>query len=201
MGVLFIMRKIKNNKGFTLIELLAVIVILGIILAIAIPVVNGFIERGRQAAFVSDVRTFETSIQLSALSRREEAPNRNPINPGRMTDEQWNEYTREFLEEFIDGEWPTTTPWGGYYAFRAYPANWESLRRWRSIDDSNRPISDLVGTEEFEMVMIRFVNPRDEEGFNRAVEALKDSPFSRKVYRFGDEFNIGIPVVYQTQDN
>ena len=35
---------LKNEKGFTLIELLAVIVILGIIAAIAIPSIGGIIQ-------------------------------------------------------------------------------------------------------------------------------------------------------------
>lgn len=35
----------KNNKGFTLIELLAVIVILGLLMAIAIPSVTRYITQ------------------------------------------------------------------------------------------------------------------------------------------------------------
>ncbi|QHE53143.1 competence type IV pilus major pilin ComGC [Pontibacillus sp. HMF3514] len=45
------LRKIfKNEKGFTLVELLAVIVILGIIAAIAVPSIAGIIDNTKQDA-------------------------------------------------------------------------------------------------------------------------------------------------------
>ena len=43
-------RILKNKKGVTLVELLAVIVILGIIAAIAVPTIGGLIERQRANA-------------------------------------------------------------------------------------------------------------------------------------------------------
>jgi type IV pilus assembly protein PilA len=47
-------RFIKNERGLTLIELLAVIVILGIIAAIAIPSIGGLINKTKQDAQVSE---------------------------------------------------------------------------------------------------------------------------------------------------
>ncbi|MBN2504846.1 MAG: prepilin-type N-terminal cleavage/methylation domain-containing protein, partial [Bacilli bacterium] len=43
-------RILKNRKGVTLVELLAVIVILGIIAAIAVPTIGNLIERRREDA-------------------------------------------------------------------------------------------------------------------------------------------------------
>ena len=43
----------KNKKGFTLVELLAVIVILAVILAVAVPVVLGVINKSREDALNS----------------------------------------------------------------------------------------------------------------------------------------------------
>lgn len=50
--------KKTNNKGFTLIELLAVIVILGILMIIAIPMVSQYIKQARQSAFIDTARAY-----------------------------------------------------------------------------------------------------------------------------------------------
>ena len=48
----------KNNKGFTLIELLAVIVILGVLLAIAIPSVSKYINTAKKSTFIINVKEY-----------------------------------------------------------------------------------------------------------------------------------------------
>lgn len=58
---------LKNKKGFTLVELLAVIVILAIILAIAIPGISGIINNARKGAFESDVKMIITGIEYQVL--------------------------------------------------------------------------------------------------------------------------------------
>lgn len=47
-------QRLKNEKGLTLIELLAVIVILGIIAAIAIPSIGGIIQKSKEDAAKAD---------------------------------------------------------------------------------------------------------------------------------------------------
>lgn len=57
-------RILKNKKGVTLVELLAVIVILGIIAAIAVPTIGGLINRQKENAAQATLE----SIEFAAVS-------------------------------------------------------------------------------------------------------------------------------------
>lgn len=189
------MGSMRNQKGFTLVELMLVMVILGTLALIAVPRYLDVSDTIKTAAFISDVSTMERIIHYYSLTR-DTPPDTEPNNPGGMTDAEWNQYAAEHLGDFIAGSWPTNTPWGGYYTYRAYPANWPPLSNWQSVNGS-QPISEVVGYGPFEIIMIRFVNPSDAVGFAKTVEALSNSKYGNRVYRYGNQFNIGIPVIYE----
>jgi type IV pilus assembly protein PilA len=57
--------KLKEQKGLTLIELLAVIVILGIIAAIAVPSILGIIENSKKDAHVANAQQMINSAKMA----------------------------------------------------------------------------------------------------------------------------------------
>ncbi|WP_147803501.1 prepilin-type N-terminal cleavage/methylation domain-containing protein [Alkalicoccus halolimnae] len=67
---------VKNQKGLTLVELLAVIVILGIIAAIAIPSVSGIIDNSRQDAHIANAEAMVSSARLATISENADAGTR-----------------------------------------------------------------------------------------------------------------------------
>ncbi len=69
---------LKNDKGLTLVELLAVIVILGIIAAIAVPSIGNIIEKSRADAVKSEGIQVLNAAKLFVAS--EGAPTDNTID-------------------------------------------------------------------------------------------------------------------------
>ncbi|SEO93696.1 prepilin-type N-terminal cleavage/methylation domain-containing protein [Amphibacillus marinus] len=57
-------KMIKGEKGFTLVELLAVIVILGIIVAIAIPAIGSIIDGAGEKADAAEVQLIIDAARL-----------------------------------------------------------------------------------------------------------------------------------------
>jgi type IV pilus assembly protein PilA len=58
-----IMRMFRKDEGFTLVELMVVVLIIGILVAIAIPVFNAASDSARQRTCQSNQRVIEGAVQ------------------------------------------------------------------------------------------------------------------------------------------
>ena len=73
----------NNKKGFTLIELLAVIVILGVLLAIAIPSVAKYINSAKKSTYVDNVQSYVKAARQEVLINN--SPYALPVNNNEAT--------------------------------------------------------------------------------------------------------------------
>nr|WP_110067402.1 type II secretion system protein [Cytobacillus oceanisediminis] len=92
----------KNQKGLTLVELLAVIVILGILAAIAVPSIGGIIDNSKKDAHIANAKQIVSAAKLANAGGLDlESVNGGTGDPdqGYNLDDLIN---NGYLEEFID---------------------------------------------------------------------------------------------------
>lgn len=69
----WLQKRLKNEKGLTLVELLAVVVILGIIAAIAIPTIGNIVENSREKAIIADAQNVLAAANLYFIENPEDS--------------------------------------------------------------------------------------------------------------------------------
>ena len=78
MGMIRI-QKMKSEKGMTLIELMVVIVIIGILAAIAIPMYTGYMQRARRADAKTALEQLRASQEMFRAERGRYANNADDV--------------------------------------------------------------------------------------------------------------------------
>lgn len=64
----------KQNDGFTLAELLIVVAIIGVLVAISIPIFSSQLEKSREATDLANVRSAYAQIMLEAMDKENPDP-------------------------------------------------------------------------------------------------------------------------------
>ena len=62
----------NNKKGFTLMEMLIVVAIIAVLVAIAIPVLNGALEKAREATDAANLRSAYATVSVKYLEGDED---------------------------------------------------------------------------------------------------------------------------------
>ena len=59
----------RNKKGFTLAELMVVVAIIGVLVAVSIPIFNSQLEKSREATDLANVRSAYAQVMTEAISK------------------------------------------------------------------------------------------------------------------------------------
>ncbi|HHV35934.1 MAG TPA: type II secretion system protein [Syntrophomonadaceae bacterium] len=77
----------RNNKGFTLVELMVVLLIIGILVAIAIPIYNRTQDNAKQKTCIANLRTIDGAIAQYAAENNTTVAEFGNANSGKKITE------------------------------------------------------------------------------------------------------------------
>ena len=78
----------NNKKGFTLMEMLIVVAIIAVLVAIAIPVLNGTLEKAREATDAANLRAAYAEVSVNYLDGKTGDNLKKEVTPT-QTEENW----------------------------------------------------------------------------------------------------------------
>ncbi|WHY76351.1 prepilin-type N-terminal cleavage/methylation domain-containing protein [Neobacillus sp. WH10] len=142
--------KVKEQKGFTLIELLAVIVILGIIAAIAIPAISNVITKSDNKAKVQDALLIIDAAKLYVADNRPTAATTSLTKDGANSTTSLANY----LDRVKDDGFTVTVDYTastGVYTYK--------IKDHEGCKVVSKATSPAKSDEVSEKALIDFVNP------------------------------------------
>lgn len=114
------MRKLINKKGFSLVELMIVVVIMGILIAVAIPLYNAVTDNAEANTCGSNQRLIRGSFANWVVMENDNTAykvfkdGKTSYN-GKTDIDDTEVFTEEFLERFDDKHFPACPSEGCYY--------------------------------------------------------------------------------------
>lgn len=102
------LKKLRNKKGFTLAELLIVVAIIGVLVAISIPIFTSQLEKAREATDLANLRSAYAECSAAVLTETSDTNNDVMYTPA--TSSAAGYATAEVkLTQKVDG-WVTSNP-------------------------------------------------------------------------------------------
>lgn len=94
------------RRGFTLVEIMVVVVIIGLLAALAIPAFSRIRQQSNNARFISDLRTFAQAFESFAAQNGTWPPNAgNGVVPTGMSSADFNVSAWSTARNSVGGRW------------------------------------------------------------------------------------------------
>ena len=158
--------KLKDNSGFTLIELLAVITIMGVLMMIAIPAINGIMQNVRKNVYVNDAKAFKREVQNAVMEQT--WPN--------ISDQDTTYYIH--INNVTDRN-PAPSPWAAWkdaYVAITIDSKGGYIYHWLSVDEAgwktDIKVADSLVRGDVYRTNVKRVNYRETIGDTSKVAVL-----------------------------
>ena len=173
-----------KNQGFTLAELLIVVAIIAVLVAIAIPIFNGQLEKARRAVDMQNARAIESALVLAYNTGEIEVPKKAGGEHGYgvwvMLCNKTQEYAPEPYHKYdIKGMWcgaNTGTVVNGYTAKSdwEYSHKVEDILKAAGMDTKALRTRSNGGNDGWDWVIIEVGYDNNMQFFTRIYSGYKD---------------------------